>query len=77
MIDAVACRHEHIVEPPPGKHLRVCLDCCRRLIECSSCDAKLVAGPDVADSGWTKGSSVQGGVVFARWHACPACQVQQ
>jgi hypothetical protein len=44
---AAICAHEHIVDPPSGKRLRICLDCLSRIIECDHCDAKLVAGPDV------------------------------
>lgn len=71
------CAHEHIVSPPPGKHLRICLDCCHRLIECSSCDAKLVARPDIGDSGWRKGGTVQSVRMLDEWFACPACQVRR
>ena len=47
-----ACNHDSVVDPPPGKYLRVCLGCGCRLIECSWCDAKTFARPDIADSGW-------------------------
>lgn len=67
----MACKHGHIAEPAPGKYLRVCLDCCHRLIECSTCDAKLVAGPEVSDSGWVKEGIT--GEVNARWTYCPVC----
>ncbi len=48
------CAHANIADPPPGKTLRICLDCCKRLIECSSCDAITTARADISESGWTK-----------------------
>ncbi len=62
------CSHAHIVDPPPGKYLRVCLDCLSRLVECNSCPAVTHARPDITDSGWRKGEN--DGV---RWTACPDC----
>ena len=70
---AAICAHEHIVDPPSGKRLRICLDCLSRIIECDHCDAKLVAGPDVSDSGWTSGG-MRCGEVVTRWWTCPGCQ---
>lgn len=69
----MSCEHKNIVPPPPGKHLRICLDCCKRLIECDNCDAKLTAGPHVADSGWEKWWSRDGDVECSGYR-CPACR---
>lgn len=66
------CRHERIVPPPPGRHLRICLDCCKRLIECNSCDEKLATGPHVTDSGWLKHGRSERGDIF-NWYTCPRC----
>ena len=70
--DLMNCEHKNIVDPPPGKKLRICLDCCKRLIECSRCDAVTTARPDIADSGWVKRGWMDGGdkVVVSE---CPDC----
>lgn len=68
------CQHEHIVDPPPGKVLRVCLDCCKRLIECSWCSATITARTDIASTGWMKSGvsdEKQGGT--SAWSWCPSC----
>lgn len=64
------CSHDEIVEPPPGKHLRVCLGCGCRLIECDACDAKTFARADISESGWTKGGQIETGV-STHWSRCP------
>jgi hypothetical protein len=63
------CTHRHVVDPPPGKHLRVCVDCGSRLVECSLCDTVDVAGSD--PTGWTKhGTKDATGHVTVNYH-CP------
>jgi len=65
------CPHDNVVDPPTGKCLRVCLDCLRRLIECDTCDAVIVAGhDDIGD--WTKHGTIQGESIM-RWTSCPNC----
>ena len=67
------CSHEHVVDPPPGKVLRVCLDCCKRLIECDHCNAVITARPDIADSGWMRTGVIDyiNGHLSQSW--CPRC----
>jgi hypothetical protein len=69
-----ACEHERIVGPPPGKHLRVCLNCGFSLIECEWCDRKTFARPDIADSGWTvsgSGAPIGAAHLEVTYHRCP------
>jgi len=69
----MSCAHENMADPPPGKTLRICLDCVKRIIECSTCSATITAGhPDLEE--WTKGGTAVGHEVVSRWYACPACR---
>lgn len=70
---AEACAHEHLADPAPGKHLRVCLDCAHRVIECSLCSAMLVAGPDVGESGWIR-TVTRDSTDTTTVYLCPSCQ---
>lgn len=64
------CPHTHVVDPPPGKTLRICLDCAKRLIECSTCSAVTTAGPGINESGWMK-AGVMGEPQVS--YFCPDC----
>jgi hypothetical protein len=70
------CEHKHLAEPAPGKTLRVCLDCAHRIIECASCPATVVAGPDVGDSGWLKHEAITPDGIDVLYQ-CPACQCEE
>lgn len=65
--------HLHVVDPPSGKHLRVCLDCVNRLLECSRCDAVEVSGPHVLGSGWAKCGVHDPAYGVLEWTYCPSC----
>lgn len=69
------CCHSEkwMVDPPEGKHLRICTGCAKRILECTFCDTKLAAGPHIVDSGWTKGGSATTLKVIDRWTACTNC----
>lgn len=71
-----ACTHDRVVDPPPGKHLRVCLDCMCRLVECSHCDEETLAQPDIAHAGWrSSGCTIDGTdgtAITLTTYACPA-----
>ena len=72
MTEQPPCRHEHLAEPPPGKYLRVCLDCLSRVLECTSCGT-IAATPAEAE-GWTKGGTMGGGrPATTDWYRCPRC----
>lgn len=72
-VEQPPCRHEHLAEPPPGKYLRVCLDCLSRVLECTSCDA-VAATPGEAE-GWTKGGTFRNSDMarLSDWYRCPRC----
>ncbi len=73
------CEHPEgwIVDPPPGKHLRICTGCYKRLIECTDCDAKLTAGPHVHDSEWMRGGQQRGIHTINEWTNCPPCHIDR
>ena len=70
----MSCEHKNIVPPPPGKHLRICLDCCKRLIECDGCSEKMVAGPHVTSSGWREHGWRNPDGSLSRTTLCPECE---
>lgn len=70
----MSCQHAHLAEPPPGKHLRVCLDCLSRVLECTSCDA-IAATPSETED-WTKGGQ-RGGAASLDWYRCAKCNANR
>jgi len=74
-IAVMNCSHQNRVDPPPGKRLRVCLDCLHRIAECNTCDATLVASSDAANSGWRKyWRRDSGGPAEFLGYLCADCQ---
>jgi len=66
------CAHANLAAPPPGKHLRVCLDCLSRVLECSTCGV-IAATPAETDD-WRKGGRIESNGERFDWYACPRCQ---
>lgn len=67
-----ACAHSRAARVP-RRHLRECLGCGHRLIECSRCDAVTYAHPEIVSSGWgARGGTTAAGVSW-RETLCPTC----
>lgn len=69
----MSCEHKNIIPAPPGKHLRICTDCCKRLIECDHCSETMTAGPHVVDSGWMRCGGIDDRGDSWRQSYCPSC----
>jgi hypothetical protein len=67
------CHHQNLVDPPHDKRLRVCLDCAKRIIECSLCDNKTVAG-DI--EGWMNHGTISSQGV-TQITSCPSCEYRR
>lgn len=63
------CAHKNMVNPPPGRHLCICLDCAKRIVVCTTCSATTVASTDIVGSGWMKYGTQGNETVYA----CPGC----